>query len=219
MQKREIGLIIFSVFFLSFFSSCASLPKATVDMSIMLDKQLMVLERNHTAIIDKYFEEKQSQALSILDNDWYPNYLNHFFNDAGVEDIWNEMIENSDMEERISDLQGIVSIIQEEYMRMRDSLILPLESTRRELLTAVHEEYSVARTMNNAVLNNVASVNDIQELRREYLSKFVDVNSIENSIDAYFERAGKILENVQKGIETYNEAEPRVKSIIDKLNL
>lgn len=111
----------------------------------------------------------------------------------------------------------IVLIIQTEYMAMRDSLLLPLETTRRELLSAVQEEYNTARTMNNVVLNNIASVNEIQEARKEYLSKLVNVDSVENTIDTYLEKADKILYDAQKGFDRYNEAESKIESIIKNL--
>lgn len=47
-------LTILLVFVL--FSSCATLPKATVEMSVLLEKQLSTLENNHIAITNRYFE-------------------------------------------------------------------------------------------------------------------------------------------------------------------
>ncbi len=217
MLKKSVKSIAISLLFVSLFVSCASLPRATVDLSMLLEKQISALEQSQIKLINKYFEEKQYHALSFLDNEWYPKYLENFFNDGNAEEIWNEIINNSDKKERISDLQMIVLIIQTEYMAMRDSLLLPLETTRRELLSAVQEEYNTARTMNNVVLNNIASVNEIQEARKEYLSKLVNVDSVENTIDTYLEKADKILYDAQKGFDKYNEAESKIESIIKNL--
>lgn len=200
-------------------SSCATLPKATVDMSMLLNKQLQALETNHIQIIDKHFEVKREQSLDFLDNEWYPDYLNRFFSNDEAEEIWNEIVDNPDKKTRISDLQEVVEIIQEKYMAKRDSLLLPLEESHIKALELVRGEYSKAKTMNSAVLSNVASVNDIQEARREYLSKLVDVDSIENTISTYFERADKILDEARKGIEKYEEAESKIGSVLDKLSL
>jgi len=217
MRKIIIKPVFGSLLLLPLFLSCASLPRATVDLSMLLNKQITALEQNHIKIIDKYFEEKQYHALSFLDNEWYPKYLDNFFNDEEAEEIWNEIIHNPNKKERIADLQMVVSIIQDEYMAMRDSLLTPLEATRRELLTAVQEEYNTAKTINNAVLNNMASVNEIQEARKDYLSKFVDVDSIESIINSYLEKADKILDDAQKGIGKYNEAGPKIESIIETI--
>ncbi|MFA7492962.1 MAG: hypothetical protein WCZ43_05555 [Proteiniphilum sp.] len=216
--KSSIKSIVFSFVFIPLLMSCVSLSRATVDLSILLDKQILALEQSHIKMIDKYFEEKRYHALGFLDNEWYPEYLKKFFNNEDAEEIWNEIINNPEKKERIYDLQMVVSIIQSEYMAMRDSLLLPLETTRRELLTTVQEEYNTARTMNNAVLNNVVSVNEIQEVRKEYLSKVGNVNSIENTINFYLEKADKILYDIQKGIDKYNEMESKIESIIENLN-
>jgi hypothetical protein len=197
--------------------SCASLPRATVDLSMMLDKQITALEQSHIKLIDKYFEEKQYHALSFLDDEWYPKYLENFFNNKDAEEIWNEIIDNTDKKERISDLQMIVTIIQTEYMTMRNSLLLPLETTHRELLTVVKEEYNTARTMNNAVLNNISSMNEIQESRKKYLSKLVNVDSIGDTINVYFEKADKILNEAQKGLDKYGKTESKIESVIKNL--
>lgn len=214
MLKKSIKSVIFSLLLVSLLVSCGSLPRATVDLSMLLEKQIFALEQSHIKLINKHFEEKQYHALSFLDNEWYPKYLENFFNDGDAEDIWNEIINNSDKKERMSDLQMVVSIIQTEYMAMRDSLLLSLETTRIELLSAVQEEYNTARTMNNAVLNNIASVNEIQEARKEYLSKLVNVDLVENTIDIYLEKADKILSDAQKRLDKYNEAESKIESII-----
>lgn len=216
-MKKSVKSIAISLLFVSLFVSCASLPRATVDLSMLLEKQISALEQSHIKLINKYFEEKQYHILSFLDNEWYPKYLENFFNDGDAEDIWNEIINNSDKKERISDLQMVVSIIQTEYMAMRDSLLFPLETTRIELLSAVQEEYNTARTMNNTVLNNIASVNEIQEARKEYLSKLVNVDLVDNTIDTYFEKADKILSDAQKGLDQYNETESKIESIIKNL--
>jgi len=217
MWKTSIKPVLFSFSFMLLFLSCASLPKATVDLSLLLDKQLSALEQNHILLIDKYFEEKQYHTLSFLDNVWYPDYLENFFNDKEAEEIWEEIIHNPDKKERISDLQMIVSIVQAKYMEMRDSLLLPLETARREVHTAVQQEYNMAKTMNNAILNNISSVNEIQEARKEYMSKIVDVNSIEKKMNVYLEKADQTLNQIQRAMESYNKAESKLESIIENL--
>lgn len=217
ITKIRIRSAVTSLCCVLLFISCASLPKATVDLSVLVDKQISTLEQSHIKLIDEYFEEKQYHILSFLNNEWYPKYLDNFFNNEDAEEIWNEIINNPDKKERVSDLQMVVAIIQTEYMTMRDLLLLPLETTKRELLTTVQEEYNITKTMNNAVLNNIASVNEIQETRKEYLSKLVNVDSIENTINSYFEKADKILDDAEKGLDKYNEAESKIESIIKNL--
>ena len=216
-MKKSLKQVVISFLFITLFLSCASLPRATVDLSVLLDRQIDALEQSHIKIIDKYFEEKQHHALNFLDNEWYPKYLENFFNNEEVEEVWNEIINNPDKKERILDLQMVVSIIQTEYMTVRSSLLTPLETTRWELLIAIQEEYNTARIINNAILNNIASVNDIQETRKEYLSKIIDIYSVESTINSYLEKADKILSEAQKGIDKYNKAESKIESIIENL--
>ena len=66
-------------------------------------------------------------------------------------------------------------------------------------------------------LSNISSVNEIQEARKEYLSKLVNVDSIENTINIYFEEADKILNEAQKGLDKYGKTESKIKPIIKNL--
>lgn len=196
IKKITLVLIIQSLLF----ASCATIPRATVDLSIMLDKQITVLEQSHVALIDVYFGEKEREIIDFLDNEWYPLYLDNFFNDSDVEEVWEEIINSPDKDKRITDLQMVVSVIQSEYSAQRESLLGPLEETRRELLKVVQNEYQKARTMNDAVLNNVASANEVQEVRNAYLAKSVDVSFIESTIGTYFDKANSILTTFKKGV-------------------
>lgn len=59
MLKKSVKSIAISLLFVSLFVSCASLPRATVDLSMLLEKQISALEQSHIKLINKYFEEKQ----------------------------------------------------------------------------------------------------------------------------------------------------------------
>ncbi len=216
MQKKSVCSVIFSLICILIVSSCGSLPKATVDMSLLLEQQLTVLEQSHVRIIDTYFEAKQDYLLSYLDHEWYPEYLKDFLDNEEAEEIWNEIINNPDKKERISDLQMVVSIIQTEYMTVRESLLTPLENTRRELLTAVQEEYAKARTMNHAILNNITSIHEIQEARKKYISKIIDTDHMDNLLHSYLERTNNILDDIQKGVERFHETASERGSGINK---
>ncbi|MHB1108398.1 MAG: hypothetical protein ACYCZ2_18735, partial [Lutibacter sp.] len=61
MKSKLIYLLLVVVL-----SSCASLPKATVEMSILLEQQITGLEKNHLKMVNLYFEERESLALEFL---------------------------------------------------------------------------------------------------------------------------------------------------------
>ena len=79
------------VFILFAFTSCATLPKETVEMSVMLEQQISTLETTTISITDKYFEEQQKKAVDFLDNEWYPYFLNQFFKSDKVITVLNSL--------------------------------------------------------------------------------------------------------------------------------
>jgi len=194
-----------------FFSSCATLPKATVEMSVLLEKQIIALENNHTMIINKYFEEKKQYAKEIIDKEWYPVFLDEFFKNEVVKEVWDEAIASNDAENRMEALKEIIQVIHEKHAEMIDSILLPLEKARLECLAAIQNEYEKAKQMNRTITENISSVQEAQQMRNNLLP--TEVTNVENVLFQYMEKADSILDKVQSTIDVHNESESKIKEI------
>jgi hypothetical protein len=204
MKSKLIFLLLAAIL-----SSCATLPKATVDTSVLLEQQISALERNHLKMVDLYFDERESQALEFLNNEWYPMFLDNFFKEDAVVELWEETVNSNNISDRTENVKMLTVVIQENYMEMHDSLFIPIQKMKEEMRIAITEEYRKARTMNAAITNNVASVNDIQEKRKELLSNFVDYESLENKLDEGLNQLDNILDQSQKVVDEYNKNETK----------
>lgn len=204
-------------FLIALFSSCVSLPKATVDMSISLDQQLTSLEKSHLKMINLYFDERERLALEFLNDEWYPMFLDNFFKEQPVVALWDETINSKNTLERITNVQMLTVVIQENYMNQRDSLLMPIKKMREEMRIAVTEEYQKARIMNSAITNNVASVNEIQEKQKEALSKIVDYELLDKKLNEGLAKLDNMLDQSQKVVDLYKKNETQIDKFINQI--
>ncbi|MCD7795506.1 MAG: hypothetical protein LUH46_11690 [Alistipes sp.] len=181
-------------------SSCASIPRATVDMSMMLGQQIDALELGHIATINAYYKEKEQAAILFLDKVWYHRYLNDLFAGAETTEFWNEVLVE-ELPQRIESLKSLTELIQSDYMEKRTSLLIPLEKGKNELLEIVREHYAVAREMNELITENVSSAHNVEEKYKRLFSKFTDSDKIEQQMNRYLLQADSILNAAQTTLE------------------
>lgn len=212
MKSKLIYLLLAAVL-----SSCASLPKATVEMSVLLEQQIAGLEKNHLKMVNLYFDERENLASEFLNDKWYPMFLDNFFKEDAVIELWEETVNSKNILDRTENVKMLTVVIQENYMVMRDSLFIPIQKMKEEMRIAITEEYNKARTMNAAIINNIASVNDIQEKRKELLSNFIDYESLENKLNKGLNQLDNILDRSQKVVDEYKKNETKVDEIINQI--
>ncbi len=213
-MKAKLASLLFIIILLS---SCASLPKATVEMSMLLEKQINILEENHLDMVTLYFDEKEKLAIEFLENEWYPMFLDKFYEKETITAFHEETLKLTDPLKRKENIEMLTTVIQENYMAERDSLITPIQKAKKEMTALVREEYNKARVMNAAITNNIASVNDIQEKRKELLSNIVDYESLENQLNERLAQLDDLLEQGQKTVDEYNKNEDKIDELLNKL--
>lgn len=201
------------VFILFTFTSCATLPKETVEMSVMLEQQISTLETTTISITDKYFEEQQKKAVDFLDNEWYPYFLNQFFKSDKVIIGCDDMIKDTIMSSKIEKMKMLTEAVQGEYMIMRDSLFAPINKTHDELITEIRKEFQLTKTMNNSITNNISSINQLQEKRKEIFSNLVDYNKLQAKIDTAVLKVDNILNNAQVGLNLIKQNDSTINNM------
>ncbi|GEM_PF-2627038 len=175
-------LFLSSFLFLWIATGCASLPQATVDMSVLLNQQLTVLQENHQHTLDLYFGQKRQQATDYLDLQWYPAYLEKLFQQEYVVEIWEKALDENNTEQRMEIVQAITQIALEEYATQRALLLDPIEEAEKKMRILVYEEYEKAKKMNQAITENMIKVRDVQQVRSNLISNGVDLARIDQAM-------------------------------------
>ncbi|MDR0307059.1 MAG: hypothetical protein LBI42_09525 [Chitinispirillales bacterium] len=192
MKKPTFFTMILGLLFLA---SCAStLPKETVKMSVLLEKQIDVLEKNHIDVINLYFVEKKLQTKTFVDNELYPAWLDDFFGKDVVKKGWNEAVEG-DSAKRMETFKGIVKIVQNEYNVLLQTAMAPLDKLHVESLEAIREEYQKARSMNRTIGENISSVHEVQEARNQLIPQ--KIKDAEDALHQYLQKADDIVDTMR----------------------
>lgn len=216
-NKQYMKKTVCILFIVAIFCSCATLPKETVEMSLMLDQQLTALQESHLDIAELYCLEKEKEAISLLDNEWYPAYLNKLFDTEYVSEVWQDIVNSQNKSERMAMIKAITQISQEDYKVEKDNLMRPIIESRAELRKVILSEYQKAKDMNLTITNNIASVNDVQEVRKNYLSKVVNIDKIDYQIEKSANKIDSVFNKTQDLIDKYKKNEDKINRVIDKL--
>jgi len=188
-------IYVTTVFAAMLLASCAStLPKETVKLSVLLEKQIDVLEKSHIGVIDVYFKEKKQQAKAIVDDKMYPEWLNDFFAKDAVKKEWGNAA-MGDSAQKMETFKAIVEIAQKEYNTLLQAAVEPLEKQHTESLALIREEYQKARNMARIIRENVSSVRDVQEARERLTPQ--EIMDAENKLYQYLQKADAIVDTMR----------------------
>lgn len=196
---------------------CASLPKATVEMSNLLEQQIDILQNSNLDIIDSYFNEKENNIIIFLNTTWYPAYLEMLFAEEYINSMWEEAVNTQNKDERMEILKALTQVAQERYMRQKDSLILPLQQARKDMQTLIINEYQKAKTMNSSITNNISQIQQIQEERKKYMSKIIDMDKIDVKMQKSLGKVDSLFQNVQKWVNSYEDNKDKIDKVINTL--
>lgn len=195
-----------------FLQGCASIPRATVDMSIRLEQQLYALKDANASIINSVFDAKEENMLLYLDQSLFPKYVDELFKNPAILSIWDEMVQTEDANERLEVITWLNKNINNQYRETKDSLINPINDERKKVLKAFDDEFSKALQMNSTITRNIASANEIHESYRSIASGFIDVNRFDSIVTNSIQTVDKSLNSVQKGADFYLEYKDKIHS-------
>lgn len=210
---KRLYLIVAAIILLA---GCATIPRASVDLSIQLEQQLYALKQANESVINSVFEAKEQNMIAHIDNKIFPAYLDGLFKDSSIQNIWDEMVANNNDEERLEVIVWLNKNVQKKYKETKDSLLLPIKEERARVLKSFNDEFNVAIRMNNTVTRNIASANAIQESYKNLASKLIDVNRLDSIVLNSLQVIDGKLNSMQKGIDVYKENEDKIHNILKR---
>lgn len=211
---RRLYLIIIATALLT---SCATIPRASVEMSIQIEQQLYALKQANESVINAVFDTKEQNMTVYIDNTLFPEYLDGLFKNPSIQNIWDEMVSNNNYEERLEVIVWLNKNIQKQYKETKDSLLLPIREERLRVLKSFNDEFNTTIQMNSTVTRNIASANTIQEAYEVLASKVIDTNRLDSIITSSLQNIDSKLNSIKKGIDVYEKNEDKINNIIKKI--
>lgn len=211
---RRLYLIIIATALLT---SCATIPRASVEMSIQIEQQLYALKQANESVINAVFDAKEHNMTVYIDNTLFPEYLDGLFKNPSIQNAWDAMVANNNYEERLEVIVWLNKNIQKQYKETKDSLLLPIREERLRVLKSFNDEFNTTIQMNSTVTRNIASANTIQEAYEVLASKIIDTNRLDSIVTSSLQNIDSKLSSIKKGIDVYEKNEDKINNIIKKI--
>lgn len=210
---RQLYLIISAMIFVT---GCATIPRASVDISIQLEQQLYALKQANESVINSVFDAKEQDLINYIDNKLFPKYLDELFEDPSIQKIWDEMVASKNYEKRLKVIVQFNKNIQKQYKEIQDSLLVPIREEKKHVLKSFNDEFNIAIRMNNTITRNIASANTIKESYQNLASKLIDVNRLDSTVLNSLQVLDNKLNSVQEGIDVYKKNEDKINNFLKK---
>lgn len=163
------------------------------------------------------YKEKEKNITDYVDNVWFPQYLEEYFQKPIIQEAWNEAVNTDSLEYRLELIQTLTQICMEEYKTYKESLLSPIYAEKDTILRNFNEQYDLALKMNSIITRNVKSASDLQSEYKSYLNKIVSTEKLDSITQSSLDKIDKQFDNVIEGFDKYDKYEDKINSIINKI--
>lgn len=178
-------------------SSCASIPRQSVELSQELTQMIMTSRKSHLELLDAYTSLRQDQAERFLEEQWIPSFTARFVEESNVLN-YIEKAETPEQKgaEMIEFAQAALPIISER----RNAMFDVIEGIDLIVRNRIDAHYQEILNINQSLTAHLASAAKVGEIRQE-LQNHLNVN-VNNLIPL-----DKMNETIEKLLKAGMQAE------------
>ena len=143
-------------------TGCVSIPSEAPELSVELGKRIAAIE-------DRFFDQKRKEVDKFIEEEWVPEFANHFFSNKTISDAWETIVSEDDKKQRLLFLVKTGPRLIKKINEKRLELIQPLDALERRIELKIREEYTQARAINNSITSFLLSASKVADNRNRYL--------------------------------------------------
>lgn len=175
-MKLKFSLPIIIVFILS---SCASVPKETVELSRVLEKDLKILHHSHKSMVELYYNEIIDD-INVFVDDVYAPFIIHYVLKAELQKHNKQeqsiygIIEEAgntggkiEMTKALNIMTEFVDDANTQIEKKRKELVSPIIEQRTSILTKINDSYENVIYANSAITAYLESIRKVNESQQE----------------------------------------------------
>lgn len=178
---------LFFVLTVMLISSCASIPKESVDlMQVVINQNKKAFDLN-ASLINKLYTDKKQDVDTFIDGDYTREFWKNYR---------SQIPPGVNIEENIT---SIIPAVSKEINAQRSEMKKVLETARLETLNLLEQDYVIQKEASTEIKNLLVSATKINEERRAILGRYssqlnlgFDIDQIENSIDSFILNSGDV---------------------------
>lgn len=161
-------------------AACAQVPKAAVELSATVGRDMTEMQRAHTALVNIHYEQHLANINRFIDEVYLPWQVQRTLAD----ELWkNEMLSaiesasrvdptGANQRESLQKIEIFLQVIYEEVEQYRRSKLEPVEAQKAELLTSLQQSYERIHYANSIVTGHLASVVKVHNAQNELLKEW-----------------------------------------------
>ena len=180
ISRNAIAILVLS----STLAGCANIPRQSAELSGALTDQISDLQKTHIALLNAYFNEVETRMRQTISTE-YKN---------GLVQMMEDKQKVNGKELTIEQYDKIMSRVQAK----QDQVIVNLEKTRSEALTALLARYVLMQTESQSLQSLLESASKLQETRQRY--------------------TGALEAKAQSGVDFLQTVDTKVQSSLDEVN-
>lgn len=198
MARKNRILICLTFIGFIFISGCATVPKATVQLSEELTHMIYDAKAAHLAMVDQFMAERRQRADDFLKNKWIPDYLDNFMK---VSEILKDLEKASTSSEKQQVILNFSEATSKVISDRRASIMDALDNIDNTLKQKIEDHYADMITINQALTAHLRSAAEVTSTREELLkqlkinpTELLSMDKISGSIDKLINLKGKVEE-------------------------
>ncbi len=178
MKIRVLTAVIIALIF----NACVSIPKETVELSNVLEKDIIALHNSHKNMVDLYYGQLERDINNFVDEVYAPFIIHYVLKSEltrykkGEESLYG-IIEQAGRKEGQDEAKEALKVMSEfiedanqQINTKRRELLNPVLQQKRNLISRIDRSYKNAIYANNVISTYLKSIRKIKETQKEALS-------------------------------------------------
>ncbi|WP_321470984.1 hypothetical protein [Halarcobacter sp.] len=177
--------LLFLLFIITLFSSCAQVPKQSVELSTTLGKDIANTHQAHIQLAKLFFKRMENDVNRFIDTTYTQYQIRAAMkrqkeladinsNKSLILAIQHAFKDNASSKLQTKVLKGMeifVQKIHEDIEKMRKEMLNPLKKQEEELISSINRAYQTMHYANSIVTGHLSSIIKVHDLQQEVLEK------------------------------------------------
>ena len=168
MGSRTIPFFILII--LLTISSCAQVPKESIELSNTVGRDLEEVHRAHRALADLYFDSIEQEINRFIDNEYRPSYVKLFAENFQLTDKITIILANKP-DDLLIVMQKFVEIAMRDVDAKRNELLSGIQDQRRKVISEIDDSYRKIQAAHAVITGHLASVRKVHDAQAEILKE------------------------------------------------
>ena len=209
-------MILFIFPLLVVFTSCGKIPSEASELSAELGNRISEIEQAHMNLLHRFFDEKRGQTDKFVFDVWLPIAAREILVRPGMENLWQEVVDSDDPQDRIKYVLEIAPKIQGVINAKRNELHDPLDKLEKLTERKLRATYLQARAINNSLTSFLTSASKV-ERNRERLLEVIGLTDTNQIMDKVVDEVGSAVNVLSSEAQKAEAAVDTTEAFIKKL--